>query len=50
MRNMTLLTRLLTFRKELVTLWRAFLAAEISTRIQAPGRISTLHRLRGQIK
>jgi uncharacterized membrane protein YkvA (DUF1232 family) len=35
MRNMTLLTRLLTFRKELVTLWRAFLAAETPLHLKA---------------
>ncbi len=35
MRNMTLVTRLLTFRKELVTLWRAFLAAETPLHLKA---------------
>lgn len=37
-----------TLRSSIST--RALLVAEISTRIQAPGRISTLHRLRGQIQ
>lgn len=32
---MNLLTRLLTFRKELVTLWRAFLAAETPPHLKA---------------
>ena len=35
MANMTLLTRLLTFRKELVTLWRAFMDAETPLHLKA---------------
>lgn len=35
MRNMNLLSRLLTFRTELVTLWRAFLAPETPWHIKA---------------
>lgn len=35
MRNTSLITRLLTFRTELVTLWRAFLAPETPLHLKA---------------